>query len=402
MEGAVLKVSRLRPASWSIKKSRFWAVATVAILLIFALTACVGAPTEPNWAELSVLDGNLFVAFSHNLVMLEPNDGSFVNLYNEQGNLRTADNGDPLTWNVSVSGQNMRFYTDPLVTSENTLLALSYDRKLFEIEIDAARLQDSAGRDIAGHTVANAVVDGTRMYVPLTEKDLIAYDVETLDVLWRFETERGVWASPLLVDGILYVASMDHSLYAVNAETGALIWERALEGALAATPTLYNDHLYVGSFARRIYQISLDGEVVQNYATNEWVWSSPVIVDDTLYTADLGGWVYALDLSDGQMRELWKRQAATRAIRPSPLVTQDHVVVGSRDHFVYWLDRATGETVVRHEVPAEILAELLLLEPSETINIAEPLVIVATQARDNLVFAFPADGNSQPSWKFPR
>lgn len=371
------------------------------VLLALTLVACT-APLEPSWGQMSLLDGNILFAFGSDVIQLNPSDGSPANRYDSNGVLRVDEQGNPLRWALNSGNAQVRFYTTPITVDADTLLAISYDRKLFEVDRIAARINNPNGTDISGHVIASPLQNENTLYVPLSEKNLIALDMRDYLPIWTFETERGVWAQPLLDAGVLYVTSMDHHVYAVDSITGAEIWRLDVGGAIASTPVLHDGFLYVGSFARKIHKISLTGELVAEYDTNEWVWGAPVIEGDTLYAADLGGWVYAVELTGDGFNEIWQRQVAGRAIRPSPLIAGDRIVVGSRDHFVYWLNIETGETQVRHDVRAEVMSDLLLLEPSEDLQLTRSLVIVSTMARENLLFAFPADGNSEPIWKYPR
>jgi hypothetical protein len=70
------------------------------------------------------------------------------------------------------------------------------------------------------------------------------------------------------------------------------------------------------------------------------------------------------------------------------LVTGEYVIVGSRDQKIYWLDQEDGSTFFSREVAGEVLSDLLLIEPSETVDIPEPYVIVAIPANENALFAF--------------
>ncbi len=384
---------------------RFARMMPLAVVLALALTACTGGPTEPNWSDISLMDGNILLTFSTIMLQLDPVDGSQVNLYDADGNVRTDPNTNTARrWEITASGGSSptRFYTTPISVADNLLLAASYDRRLIEIEQDAARIVDINGTAIPGHMVADLLRDGDVLYVPLAEKDLLALTIDGYSQLWRFETTRGVWATPLLLDGVLYVTSMDHHMYAVDAATGEELWRLDLGGAIASTPLLYDGSLYVGNFARKLFEISLDGAIIAEYDTADWVWGTPVVADEVLYAADLVGNVYALDISDDNFREVWRRQIAARAIRPSPVIYEDRLIVASRDHYVYWLNRETGEIIIRHDVRGEVLSEMLLIEPSETLVIGEPLLLVGTMSRENLLFAFQADGNSEPRWKYPR
>jgi len=372
-------------------------------LLVLVLSACVGGPLEPSWGDLEVLDNNLALAFGTTILQLNPEDGSSVILIDADGNPRTDPETQQLRrWEVGVSGQQVRFYQTPIELNVETLLAASYDRKLFTIEREAARITDTVGIDLPGHVVADVLQTDDLIYVPLSEKDVLALNADDYSQRWRFETTRGVWAQPLLLDGVLYITSMDHFVYAVNAETGESIWQVDLGGAVASTPLLYENALYVGTFAREIVRLSLDGDITARYTTTDWIWGTPVIADNILYAADLVGNVYALELTGDDFTERWRKQVTTRAIRPSPVVVEDRLVVASRDNFVYWLNRNTGDTLVRQDVRGEVMAELLVLEPSETMELSQPMLFVHTMARDNLIFAFPADGNGEALWKYPR
>ena len=68
----------------------------------------------------------------------------------------------------------------------------------------------------------------------------------------------------------------------------------------ASTPLLANDRLYIGSFDKSFYEISLDGAILSEYATQNWVWGTPAIDEyGIVYVADLSGFVHALDSERG-------------------------------------------------------------------------------------------------------
>ena len=71
-------------------------------------------------------------------------------------------------------------------------------------------------------------------------------------------------------------------------------------------------------------------------------------------------------------------------------MTEDALVIGSRDRFVYWISRETGEELVKREMKGEVLSDLLLVEPTENLNV-EPMVVVSTLAREELLVAFTLD-----------
>jgi outer membrane protein assembly factor BamB len=193
---------------------------------------------------------------------------------------------------------------------------------------------------------------------------------------------------------------MDHHLYSVNAADGSVNWKIDLGGAVASTPTVYEGSIYVGSFDRKLFQISLDGEILNTFETENWVWGSPVVQDGVLYAADMAGWVYAINVTDG-MTEIWRTAASGRGIRPSPLVTEDYIVVAGRDGHIDWLDVEDGSIAIQREVQAEVLSDILLIQPSESLNIAQPLVVISTVNHSQILVAFTLNDGTQ-FWVYGR
>ena len=174
-------------------------------------------------------------------------------------------------------------------------------------------------------------------------------------------------------------------------------------GSVASTPLFANERIYVGSFNRAFFEISLDGQILSNrYDTQNWVWGTPAI-DETgvVYVADLSGYVHALD-SHNNLAVLWSVQVAERGIRAGPVYYEGRVIVSARDGKVYWLDSRGGELINAREIEGapELLGDLLLLEPSETLDIDEPLLIVSSVDTGKLLIAFGVDGRQ--TWIYRR
>ena len=54
---------------------------------------------------------------------------------------------------------------------------------------------------------------------------MYALNAGTGALLWKYATEDGVYSSPAVANGVVYVGSDDDNLYALNASTGALLWK---------------------------------------------------------------------------------------------------------------------------------------------------------------------------------
>lgn len=391
-----------------------------AILLSVFLAACGPAPLGVDWAALSVetVDGQpaVLVAYTNQLLMVDPVNGQPIRLRNADGEPLLDDQGNPRIWQVKGGDVgNAQFYSSPILVDDSTMLVAAYNNRIFEVNIPRARVENPSGDVIRennanANVVADLVANGDLLYVGLSAHDVVALNREDLSERWTATTEHGVWSEPLIVDNAVYFTSLDHFLYAVDANTGEELWPPLdLQGTAVATPTYAPSseegevgHLYVGSFARKIFDISTEGEILAEYATRGWVWSAPTLVDGILYAADLEGWVYALDARNG-LSEVWTpRQLAPSAIRPAPLVVGDTVIVATRDGRLHWLNRNNGsyltdpadddglENRIRG-LNDQIFSDLLLIEPGEGLELESPIVVVSTMAPDELLVGFNAN-----------
>lgn len=377
----------------------------IALVVMIVAAGCAGGPTEANWGHIMLAGEpqNILFSFSDRMVLIDPADGTPVELRDDNGNIRVDDQGNPRLWELRGNGNTLlHFYNNPTFLNENTMLAASYDRKLFEIEFPTARINNPDGRALNGHVVADLLVTDDYIYVSLSEGGLQALNRADMTQAWTFETEQGVWSKPLLVEDTLYVTSLDHHLYALNPNTGDIQWQLDLEGAVASAPVYNDGYLYVGSFGRKVFKISTAGEIVARFDTHDWVWGTPALVDGVLYVGDLGGYLYALQDNGTSFTPVWEpRKVANGAIRATPLVTEGAIIVGSRDRNTYWINPTTGEELFKREMVGEVLADPLLLEPSETLSIPEPAVIISTMAHEELLVAFSVN-DGRRLWRYGR
>jgi outer membrane protein assembly factor BamB len=101
-----------------------------------------------------------------------------------------------------------------------------------------------APRPIFDHGVA-FIVTG------LTKKELWAVktdgqgDVTDTAVLWRLKTHVGKYASPLLVNGLIYTAADESFVTCLEASTGQLVWTERVGGKYAASPIFADGRIYL-------------------------------------------------------------------------------------------------------------------------------------------------------------
>jgi outer membrane protein assembly factor BamB len=147
-----------------------------------------------------------------------------------------------------------------------------------------------------------------------------AYDAKTGKQLWRSSTiGNAVLSAPTISNNIIYAGSVDSFVYAFNAQTGALVWRHQLGGPISATPLVVNGTLFVG--------------VVSNPAT--------VPSTSTNDATTTGGSVVALNAGTGNL--LWQQTHINNYSGTPLAQYGNLLYMGTKDNQVYALNIATGQ-----------------------------------------------------------
>jgi outer membrane protein assembly factor BamB len=141
---------------------------------------------------------------------------------------------------------------------------------------------------------------------------------------WRLPVEGAVVGGVTVHNDVAYFGTMGRRFYAVDlrdnseyegAPDSRVLWSFETEGAVAGGATVTGGTVVFGDFQSRVYglntearQSGLTGPV--NSGRGEWtadvggwVWATPVAEGDVVYAATLGGQVHALRSGDGS--KLW-------------------------------------------------------------------------------------------------
>ena len=122
---------------------------------------------------------------------------------------------------------------------------------------------------------SSPVFSGGVVYVGSSDaRALYALDAETGNTIWEFETGGWSWSDPVLNDDVVYIGGLGVSSYyfegvdmrpgffAVDQETGAGLWEFTPEmiegfinGGVFSTPAIVDGVIYVGGIDGRMYAL---------------------------------------------------------------------------------------------------------------------------------------------------
>jgi len=192
--------------------------------------------------------------------------------------------------------------------------------------------------DLANVVFSTPVVAGGLAYV--TQGDEIdALDVGTGTQVWSYTTDDGVFGTPAVDNGIVYVGSEDGFLYALGASDGHYIWRYYAGGAVDSSPLVDGGVVYVGSGGGFVDAVGAsDGHFIWTFETGGPVQSSPSIAGGVVYVGSEDDNLYALKATTG--KKLWTFMTGGAILAPVT-VSGGTVYVPSMDGWLWAVSTST-------------------------------------------------------------
>jgi len=193
-----------------------------------------------------------------------------------------------------------------------------------------------------------AVVNGV-VYMGSLSNVMAAFDATTGQKLREYATEGDIHASAAVVNNVVYFTSYDHNLYALNTNDFSLRWAADIGAPGHSSPAVVGGFVYVGSDNGTVFKFNADtGAKIWNNQTNttptasNTMHSSPAVVNNVVYIGNENGNVSALNATTGAF--IWNRTTGGM-VYSSPAVVNNVVYVGSNDGNLYMLNTANGNDV---------------------------------------------------------
>jgi outer membrane protein assembly factor BamB len=226
--------------------------------------------------------------------------------------VRASDGKDLWTWADATP-----IYGDALVTNDAVFVVndrtelVRLDRATgalrWRVPLDSARGRLAAlpDDDTFSHRTASPVlVDGV-LFVGSTDGHMLAIDPVRGDTRWRIDAGAKIVAPAAPAGDCVIVGTMDGSLLALRRSDGAVVWRRKLAAGIVSAPVVHRETAIVGGrdYVLRAVRLTDGTDVWTQPFWASWVESTPRIVDGVLYvgSSDLRA-VRALDPATGALR----------------------------------------------------------------------------------------------------
>jgi outer membrane protein assembly factor BamB len=231
-----------------------------------------------------------------------------------------------------------------------------------------------------------AIADGA-VYVGSMTADLLAIDLETGKLRWKYKVQDGIEeSSPAVRDGVVYVGDLSGLLHAVNAADGKSLWTIKTGAEVKSSPVIVGDRLLFGSYDGNLFcVVPRTGAVHWKFTTSSYVHCTPAVSEGFAFIAGCDEMFRAIRITDGKEvfhmssggynaaspaiagktaffgnfnnevlglnlathRVLWRYEHPVRhfPFYSSPAVADGKVVIGGRDKIIHCLDTRTGKAL---------------------------------------------------------
>ncbi len=270
-----------------------------------ALSAVNGKTLWETETDLSISGGP---GAGEGLVLVGTSDGEILALDEETGKER---------WRARVSSEVLSV---PKAAQE-VVVVTTIDGKLFAFSTTNGKLlwiYDRTVPVLSLHGSGSPVISGSTVVAGFASGKLAAFELATGNPLWestisipsgRSELERmvDIDGDPVVMDGIVYVATFQGDLAAVIEVDGEVMWRKSLSS-------------YAGLGA-------------------DW---------RQLYITDAEDNVWAIDPRNGG--SLWKQDKMKGKKLTAPVILDSYVIVGDGEGNLYWLSPEDGQVLGSMEV----------------------------------------------------
>lgn len=331
------------------------------------------------------------VDYYGHVVAFDPRSGNSISKGNT---IWKKDLGLPLsTGPVLIEG---RLY---LGSSQGNLIALDPKdgRELWRTEVSSEILAQPAGeegiivvRSVDGRVTGLNAATGTRRWVFDRSVPLLSL--------------RGT-SAPVVSEGIVLVGADNGKLSAMTLLDGTVLWEALVaepQGRselermidIDATPVVIDGVIYVVTFQGKLATIQLEnGQVLWSRDISSY---NGIALDGTrVYLTDSESHIWALNRFNGAT--IWRQDNLLRRSVTAPVLQGDHLIVGDYNGFVHWLRRDDGQIVARKRVQEgwymfnyEDKPDLI---EGDKRSPNDNNILVAPLSEDNLIVAVDRRGN---------
>ncbi|MEZ4606657.1 MAG: PQQ-binding-like beta-propeller repeat protein [Deinococcales bacterium] len=181
------------------------------------------------------------------------------------------------------------------------LMPSAYQQQIFALSREGwlHAIEASSGKGLfkikVGNVVAQPSIKEGLLLLPERGGELHAFDLEKREVVWSYDTEGQLWASPIIWQRFVYAVSWSGVLYCMSLKTGDDVWQVDLGSKVTATPIIASGVLYLVTESSDIlaFDARTGKRLFHDIISTSPIQASPLVLGDKLIVAALDGTVKA-------------------------------------------------------------------------------------------------------------
>ncbi|HYI94433.1 MAG TPA: PQQ-binding-like beta-propeller repeat protein [Bryobacteraceae bacterium] len=237
---------------------------------------------------------------------------------------------------------------------------------------------------------SSAAIVGGVVYVGVGTGEVVALDLQTGKLRWKYKAGEGIGeSSPAVVGGVVYIGDLTGTLHAINAADGKPKWVFKTAGEIKSSPVVTEGKVIVGSYDGSLYAVdAATGAQAWQYRTGAQVHATPAVVGGLTFISGCDGILRAIRIADGKQAYEVQIGSYTGA---SPAIHGQFAYFGTFDNEVMGADLQKRKIAWRYENPK------LKFPFYATAAVVNGKVYIG--GRDKLMHAFDAKSGKE-LWSF--
>ncbi len=201
--------------------------------------------------------------------------------------------------------------------------------------------------------------DDSSIYAAAADGRLYKLNRETGDLIWGFESDEMIMASPLLRGKDLFLTTCGGKIIKVDQSSGQAVWRANLGERIVSSPATNGIGLVVGTMDGNVCCLDItDGGKVWAGNLKSPIVCNPTVYGDVVFLSTRGGRVYSLQTSNG--KERWSAQLDGPVVS-TPATSADSLYVGTQASSLYALDIESGQSIWEYQAGRGIVSGAVIV-----------------------------------------
>ena len=196
--------------------------------------------------------------------------------------------------------------------------------------------------------LASPAVDGERLYLATQTGLIVALDRRSGEELWRYDTGHPTGspatATPAVAGDFVIAAVRPSHVVGLDRGTGELLWERDLKISVMASPIVVDGSVYVGAGDTKLHALdAATGQERWTFDVRDRVTVPVAYADDAVVVANEESLIHIVDTNTGLKRFVYDTGAGSRGrnLRGGPAIHGEVAYFHTQGGMVWAVNRKT-------------------------------------------------------------